>query len=323
MSVITFPMTLMMLRPVTMLKMSSCCTNIVINVEDPESDIHLMQGARLGFYTQTGFYGARPQYKQDGGKYIVFFSSEEREWLNTEYHSGNTSAGLANIATTYCVDSDHPWVFWNGSSWIPSRKVITKCASIKSSCCSSVELSTSNMHDTELYTSETKDFLGVYTAVGVSNGRYVYQKLGYDGYLEYTDNGDWMVTDMMGTNTGYLSHLGGSVCPEHSSSNWDVLRYNETFTQWNHDISLNVKCVQDIKESQESPRAGSGYRTGLTGDKNIPAGSSDGSAAIIVLAVLCLIMIVALGAIFGTKFRRAWSQGAHGGQLIRESFRIN
>ena len=80
--------------------------------------------------------------------------------------------------------------------------------------------------------------------MGVSNGRYVYQKLGYDGYLEYTDNGDWMVTDMMGTNTGYLSHLGGSVCPEHSSSNWDVLRYNETFTQWNHDISLNVKCVQ-------------------------------------------------------------------------------
>ena len=63
MSVITFLMTLMMFRPVTMLKMSSCCTNIVINVEDPESDIHLMQGARLGFYTQTGFYGARPQYK--------------------------------------------------------------------------------------------------------------------------------------------------------------------------------------------------------------------------------------------------------------------
>ena len=56
-------MMMMMLRPVTMLKMSSCCTNIVINVEDPESDIHLMQGARLGFYTQTGFYGARPQYK--------------------------------------------------------------------------------------------------------------------------------------------------------------------------------------------------------------------------------------------------------------------
>ena len=86
-----------------------------------------------------------------------------------------------------------------------------------------------------------------------------------------------------------------------------------------------LTIFQDIKESQESPRAGSGYRTGLTGDKNIlaAAGSSDGSAAIIVLAVLCLIMIVALGAIFGTKFRRAWSQGAHGGQLIRESFRIN
>ena len=83
--------------------------------------------------------------------------------------------------------------------------------------------------------------------------------------------------------------------------------------------------MKDIKDSEESPRAGSGYRSGLTEDKSLlaAAGSSDGSAAIIVLAVLCLIMMSAFGAIFGTKFRRAWSQGAHGGQLIRESFRIN
>ena len=50
---------------------------------------------------------------------------------------------------------------------------------------------------------------------------------------------------------------------------------------------------------------------------------SDGSAAIIGLAVLCLIMFSVFVAMFGARFRRAWSQGAQGSQLIRESFRIN
>ena len=31
--------------------------------------------------------------RQDGGKYIVFFSGEDKEWLNTEFHAGNTTSG--------------------------------------------------------------------------------------------------------------------------------------------------------------------------------------------------------------------------------------
>ena len=39
---------------------------------------------------------------------------------------------------------------------------------------------------------------GVYRAVGVANGRYVYQREGRDRYLEYTAAGDWMVTESVG-----------------------------------------------------------------------------------------------------------------------------
>ena len=34
------------------------------------------------------------------------------------------------------------------------------------------------------------------------------------------------VTDSVGSVSGFVSHLGGSVCPEHSSSNWDVTVVN-------------------------------------------------------------------------------------------------
>jgi len=55
----------------------------------------------------------------------------------------------------------------------------------------------------------------------------------------------------------------------------------------------------------------------------LAAARSDGSATIIGLSVLCLIMFSVFVAIFGSKFRKAWSQGAHGKQLLRESFRIS
>ena len=50
--------------------------------------------------------------------------------------------------------------------------------------------------------------------------------------------------------------------------------------------------------------------------------SSDGSDTIIVLAVLCIIMFTVFIVIFGSKFRKAWSEGAHGGRLLRESLKI-
>ena len=66
MIVIEFLMLLMIvMRSVMMMKMTVCCTNVLIDVDNPESDVHTLQGARLGFYSQLGFYGARPQYKYE------------------------------------------------------------------------------------------------------------------------------------------------------------------------------------------------------------------------------------------------------------------
>ena len=135
------------------------------------------------------------------------------------------------------------------------------------------------------------------------------------------------VTDSVGSVSGFVSHLGGSVCPEHSSSNWDVTVTNKDTggEEWIHDASLAVTCDQPLE-------AGSGHRAGDRAEVRRPGSEaerlaamrrSDGSAAIIGLACLCLIMFSVFVAIFGAKFRRAWSQGAQGGQLIRESFRIN
>ena len=57
-------MSLTMVTRVRMLRMASdCCSSVVVNVRDPQSEVHLLQGARLGFYSQIGFYGARPQYR--------------------------------------------------------------------------------------------------------------------------------------------------------------------------------------------------------------------------------------------------------------------
>ena len=55
---------LTMVTEARMLRMASdCCSSVVMNVRDPGSEVHLLQGARLGFYSQIGFYGARPQYR--------------------------------------------------------------------------------------------------------------------------------------------------------------------------------------------------------------------------------------------------------------------
>ena len=77
-------MLLTMVSGVMMLRMASdCCSSVMMNVRDPGSEVHLLQGARLGFYSQIGFYGARPQYRCDPEtnkmQYILGSDLPERE----------------------------------------------------------------------------------------------------------------------------------------------------------------------------------------------------------------------------------------------------
>ena len=73
----------------------------------------------------------RSVFRQDGGHYLIYYSGELHEWLNTEFHAGNTTSGLSIEGSGYCADSEHPWVYYNGSDWVRSRDVITSCATIK------------------------------------------------------------------------------------------------------------------------------------------------------------------------------------------------
>ena len=50
---------------------------------------------------------------------------------------------------------------------------------------------------------------------------------------------------------------------------------------------------------------------------------SDASPVIIVLSFFCILLLTIFVSIFGRKFYKAWSHGAHGRQLFRESFRVN
>ena len=50
-----------------------------------------------------------------------------------------------------------------------------------------------------------------------------------------------MLTNSVRSNVGYLTHMGGSVCPEDSSSTWEVSGDND---QWLEDRNIVVECVQ-------------------------------------------------------------------------------
>ena len=206
---------------VSMSGMSRCCSNILINVDNPHSDIHTNQGARLGFYSQIGYYGARPQYKynwvninayfemllmcrQDGGKYLIFYSSGDQEWLNTEFSAGNTTSGLYHVYHKYhvyvyhvyhalrtcqwsvlllsrlwpqvsliisvsCLQYCIRWVYYNGSDWLSSSEVVTQCSVVTDVCCSSVKISSTLTNITSHYSQVYSLLIGWHKAILISD----------------------------------------------------------------------------------------------------------------------------------------------------------
>jgi len=310
------------LSPVLSLTVFPCCPTIQFNVADPHSEVHSLQGARLGFYSQIGFYGARPQYKQQGGRFYIFFSVEDNEWMNTEFHVGNTTTGLVNEVPTYCADSVHGWTFFNGSDWVRSRDLISSCTSMEHTCCTSITISSasSTSNTSQLYSEETRDSLGLYSAVGKANGRYLYQAPGMDRYLEYISSGDWLVSDRVGQDEGFISHVGGSVCAEDAGNKWEVSVWKEDTKEyeWAYDTLLTVDCKKE-EVAKEKARAGGGQR--ITGLSSGLTRSNDNNDRTIIagMSILSFVLFVALIFIFGKRFYKAWSNGAHGKQLLLES----
>merc|ERR1711990_1413304 len=131
-----------------------------------------------------------------------------------------------------------------------------------------------------------------------------------------------MVTDRVGHDHGFLSYVGGPVCPENSNAKWEVSVFHnqtETFT-WAYDTLLRVECVEapSLPANTESSTAG-GEIISLPSVRGMVRGS-DVSPVITVLSIICILLIAVLVTIFCRKFYKAWSQGAHGKQLFTESF---
>jgi len=109
-----------------------------------------------------------------------------------------------------------------------------------------------------VYVEESRKTLGRYTAVGMANGRYIYQHDDMDRYLEFDEsNQNWLIVHEVGCTSGFIYHSGGSVCPENSGSRWHTASHDQekNTTGWAHDPDFTVRCVQEkSNKTQESSK---------------------------------------------------------------------
>eukprot|EP00092_Neocalanus_flemingeri_P078850 GFUD01098162.1.p1 GENE.GFUD01098162.1~~GFUD01098162.1.p1 ORF type:complete len:430 (-),score=100.07 GFUD01098162.1:62-1351(-) len=241
---------------------AKCCSTILLDAEDPEHDIHILHGSRLGFYKQMGWYGDHAQYKQLDGENYVFYSKTESMWITTPHHVGNTTTGIiSKNTTTKCANSLLDWQYFNGTEFQHDRNLKSTCAEIEDTCCKHIEMSSPTINKPQdnsssvVYTEEAKKTLGRYTAVGTTNGRYVYQHDGMSRYLEFDEsNQNWLVVQGIGHTSGFIYHSGGSVCAENSGNRWHAASYDEKTktNDWVHDGDFQVLCVDDEDKLEET-----------------------------------------------------------------------
>jgi len=241
-----------------------CCNNILLDTADPESDVHILQGGRLGFYTQIGLYGEKAQYKQVSGDNYIYYSAKESLWLTTPDQVGSKSTGITSESSGDCIDSSFEWKYYNGSHFLTDQNLTTWCAEINKYCCSSVQLSSPPVNTTVnnssgvAYAEEARKTLGKYTAVGTLSGRFIYQHGDMDRYLQFDKkNMNWLVVNEVGSTSGFLYHSGGSVCAENSGARWHAAssgENNNTFS-WQHDPQLHVTCLTDLPSNSSTTQS--------------------------------------------------------------------
>jgi len=240
----------------------NCCKDVLLDVSDQDSDVHILQGGRLGFYKQIGLYGGKAQYKQVDGNNYIFFSAKESLWLTTSDHVGNTSTGITSNYTGNCIDSTSEWQYYNGTDWTTHKNLTARCAKIGDTCCQDIEMLSpagTNTKDNSslVYAEEASKTLGKYTAVGTVTGRYIYQHQDMDRYLQFDKtNMNWLVVHQVGSISGFIYHKGGSVCAENSGDQWHVasLENNKTTTSWQHDPCFLVRCVKENTEKDTTTK---------------------------------------------------------------------
>ena len=153
------------------------------------------------------------------------------------------------------------------------------------------------------------------------NGRYLYQAPGKDRYLEYISSNYWIIGDGVGKSTGYISHDGGSVCPEYAVNSWEVSVWYEDTKRygWEDDTLFTVECKQEDGVEEHKKTDKDDKKTELSYDMQH---EEYDRSSIIGLSITSFILFTVLVIIFGTKFYRSWSKGLQGKQLLLETIEL-
>eukprot|EP00090_Calanus_glacialis_P031958 TRINITY_DN53035_c0_g1_i1.p1 TRINITY_DN53035_c0_g1~~TRINITY_DN53035_c0_g1_i1.p1 ORF type:complete len:309 (-),score=62.31 TRINITY_DN53035_c0_g1_i1:26-952(-) len=287
-----------------------CCSDILIDSANHSSDVHAAQGSRLGFYRQLGHFGSRPAYRQRGGDFYLYYQESHKEWITSSYYFGSSDGNLNNDVPSYCVEKLDNWMYHNGSGITKAGKVVSTCAAIEDTCCKDILVSSAN--SASVYPEYSLLGLGTYSAVGIRNGRYLYQRRGMDRYLEYHNNNQWMITTGVGKAPGYFNHEGGTVCAEHAKEKWKFGSFDDDNKWvWTSDAQLEITCMENIEK---------GTLEAHKDEKKVVDKSYSFNAGYLTVLVLFILLILAICLYFARRLHRSWSKGVQGTQLIKETF---
>jgi len=312
------------------LSASDCCNHLLLDDVSENRGLHPLQGNRLGFYEKLGEYEARPAYRQLNGDFFLFYSSEKEAWVDTQFFFGATLfSRLENRVQSYCLEDYAEWVFYNNSRMEFTEDLKVNCSRVEEVCCHKLRVSSSNAENSSYYGKENSKTLGDYVAIGTQNGRYLYQQKDEDRFLEYGDR-YWIVSSGVGKSSGHLNHLGGSVCPEHISDGWQISQQDSSGNWgWMADPGVLVSCLEEPLGDKVPP----GHFHPQLEERRLEAKTHhlhmleshqrEGyreSSTVTILGVILFLLLLVMLVFFTNRFHKAWGRGAHGKQLISETF---
>jgi len=307
---------------VSLCSRNDCCSSILLQ---SSQEVHKIQGSRLGFYSQLGYYGARPAYRQQGGDFYLFYHEDEQKWVDSRYFYGaSLFSKLVNDMDGYCLEEYSNWYFYNRSDLMFSEELTSECSKIEDVCCKEITISSDNSElkyeNKSFYGERQKESLGSYKAIGMINGRYVYQKENLDRFLEYGDR-YWLVSTGVGKASGHIHHHGGSVCPEHIEKEWQISDKDEDGGWvWRDDTKLKISCIKAHHDNRPIHHNHNGGPVAQPYVKIEPTGDHTSySSAAVFFGCVTFILLFIMTAFFGRRFYRAWGKGSHGKQLLIET----
>lgn len=254
--------------------------------------------------------------------------------MDTKFFFGATLfSRLENDVQSYCLEDYSKWSFFNNSKMEFTEDLQVNCSRIEEVCCHKVAISSTNSANASYYTEENSKTLGSYTAIGTQHGRYLYQKDGEDRFLEYGDR-YWIVSTGVGKTSGHLNHLGGSVCPESIKSGWQISTQDPQGNWgWMADPGVRLSCVAEPSESPPASHYQLRHLPHTVAEEHLPhhakvrhlttnheGHSTREVASSTILGLILLFLLLAMAAFFTKRFHKAWGRGAHGKQLLAETF---